>query len=174
MAPNAHVSRRAVFAAAAAALAGTAGLAAPLRFDTVGEPDPIFALIEKHRAAVAAMDAAGEARDALEEKLFPNGREAEDESSWQRQLDEHPDLAAAVDASAAWIEAEKAAFADILRAVPSATQAGFFALACYACDITCEEEGAAVEGASYAYRVLAALAGRPVFGGVNDAEGERA
>ena len=50
--------------------------------------------------------------------------------------------------------------------------AGFLALARYACDLTLEDEGPAIEGASYAYRALAALAGRPVFGAELDGEDE--
>ena len=40
---------------------------------------------------------------------------------------------------------------EILRAIPSATPAGFLSLARYACYLTVEDEGDAVEGASYAY-----------------------
>ena len=50
MATIEHVSRRSLLTASAAALAGTAVV--PSGF--AAEPDPIFALIEKHRAAVTA------------------------------------------------------------------------------------------------------------------------
>ena len=101
-----------------------------------------------------AVQAASEAQEKLE---------ADSPEGWglmPEYCDRHandPIQKAAGDRLWHWTNAEE-------RAIPSASPAGFLALAWYACDLTLEDESHAVECASYAYRALAALAGRPVFG----------
>ena len=62
MATTTHVSRRSLLTATAATLAGTAVAAAPLALAKGVESDPIFALIDAHRAARQAHGAACEAQ----------------------------------------------------------------------------------------------------------------
>ena len=59
MATTTHVSRRSLLTATAATLAGTAVAAAPLALGNAG-PDPILALIGKHKAAYRAHGSACE------------------------------------------------------------------------------------------------------------------
>lgn len=83
---------------------------------------------------------------------------------WDLLMRDYPEYEAAVRAGSAAVDAEGDAFGAILRALPSASPASLAAVAAHACALTYEDEGDALEGASYAYRVLAAFAGRPVFG----------
>ena len=101
MATTSYVSRRSLLTAAASTMAGTAvAAAAPLaRHANRAEPDPVFALIERHRIAAAEQQAASDARDEIEVRL--NARRLDD---LRRLLPEHPDLVAAVDRSALAIE----------------------------------------------------------------------
>jgi hypothetical protein len=59
------------------------------------------------------------------------------------------------------LHAEVEAFNDILRAVPTATSAGFRAFALYACELTEAIDGPPIGDALPAYRALAAFAGLP-------------
>ena len=128
--------------------------------------DPIFAAIEKHQATLVAREAASEALGILEKELVPVELGAEhgmDGPRWERLQLEQPAFANAVQADLEAEQAEAEAFNDILRCVPLASLEGLYFLACYACDLTFEEDGPAIERALPAYRVLAAIAGRTVF-----------
>jgi hypothetical protein len=160
------IHRRAFVAGTGGGLAGGTVPAAP-----AAAADPIFSLIEKHRALLAAWRAERDARRALEDELVPaRASYGMDGPGWERCLRDHPDLARTVQADADAMKAETEAFNDLLRQVPSTTPDGFLALARYACDLTFEEDGPALEGALPAYRVLAALAGRAVFGAELESE----
>ena len=174
MATTSHVSRRSLLTAAASTMAGTAVVASPLALAKgVGArsggsgSDPIFALIQAHRNAAIERQDASDARDEIEAERF-GGPRILDRGEFMRRRSEHPDYAAAVSRGAQAIEAEGEAFNAILAAVRTATPAGLLAFARYACELTSETEGAAVEGASPAYRALAAFAGLPVFGAALD------
>jgi hypothetical protein len=125
--------------------------------------DPIFALIEKHRASRAEMNASSDARDEIEDERF-GGRFTPGYEEWMARMEAHPDYRTAVERGAAATIAEEAAFLALLRAAATASPDGRTAIARYVCDLTREREGHAIEGAEYPYRVLAAFAGLPVTG----------
>ncbi len=110
MATNAHVSRRSLFTAAAAALAGTAGLAAPFPLANSVEPDPIFALIERHRAVYAAHGA------SLERGCTNDEAQAAcdaDEAAWRTLLDATPTTVAGAAALARYTVQHVEQLADV-------------------------------------------------------------
>jgi hypothetical protein len=98
-------------------------------------PDPIFAAIERHRVAAAALYAASEAHDTLEERLVEEaGSPANQSDRWYEAIhaaDRDPQYVKAEAVTAKSSDAEiDAAWA--LVAEPPATIAGAGALAAYA------------------------------------------
>jgi hypothetical protein len=132
--------------------------------------DSILAAIEAHKAAYAEMEAAHAARadaEAHYPQPFLSG------VKWQARLDADPALAAAIERNSNAMDGEETAFLALLAAARSATPEGLLALARYACKLTCDQEGPAVEGATYAYRALAAIASLPVTGAeLDEVEGD--
>ncbi len=150
MATDTYTGRRGFLrglAAAPIALASPALAAAP---------DPIPGLIKAHRAAVQEMEDAREARRVIEEPLEAKGPLRGD--AWFNRLETVPGLREAVNRLSNCMTAEEQAFRALLCAAVNHPE-GFKQLALYACELTEEEEGYAVEGASPAYRMLAAFAG---------------
>jgi hypothetical protein len=106
---------------------------------------------------------AKEARRVLEQdrltydELAAEGRDPV--QHWKECLANIPSFAEAVDRSARAIESEEDAFRALLAAAVE-HPSGFMELVAYCLDLTEDEEGPALEGASPAYRLLAAFAGR--------------
>lgn len=144
-------------------LAGLAALPAAAAAPAFAADNPIPALIEAHKTARANMLAAKEARRVLEEarltfdELAAQGRDPV--KHWKECLETIPGFAEAVERSARAIESEEDAFRALLAAAVNHPE-GFMELAAHCLDLTEEEEGPALEGASPAYRLLAAFAGR--------------
>ncbi|OSI67654.1 hypothetical protein [Bradyrhizobium canariense] len=134
--PTTKPSRRAFLSAAVFAAAGTA-LSAGDGVAVEGKPDPIFAVIERHRAAYAAYDATlGE--DELEERIPFELRQSSffdaqrGDPHWRVPTD-HPDWIAHIEESArAQCEEEEAATE--LVSTEGLTPAGAVALLAYARD----------------------------------------
>jgi hypothetical protein len=130
-----------------------------------GAPNAVDTLLATHMAAASQHRTSEEEREAIEArepKLYPinqHVRFAEFEAA-------NPDFKAALERQSAACEAEEEAFNALLRAAAT-HPSNFMALARYACEMTEEREGRAVEGASPAYRMLAAYAGLPCLTGVD-------
>jgi hypothetical protein len=92
--------------AAAASTTISAAVALPV---IASRSDPIFALIEAHRASWAEMHAASDACGEIEDERF-GGRLTPGYEEWMARLEAQPDYRAAVEQSAAATIAEEAAF----------------------------------------------------------------
>ena len=129
------------------------------------DPHAIDTLIGAHTAAALQLRAAEVERESIEGRephLYPINqrvRFAAFEAA-------NPDYKSTVERQSAACEDEEEAFNALLRAA-AAHPSNFMALARYACEMTEEREGRAVEGASPAYRMLAAFAGLPCLTGAN-------
>jgi hypothetical protein len=123
------------------------------------EPDPIFAAIDAHRAAMAASTEATRARAKAEAKIgmpdWPVGWMLDDELKVRWKGDAA--LQAAIARSVETMEAEEDAFRAMLSAA-AATEAGRMVLLHYACVLE-RPNGPPCSGAGPAYRIAAALVG---------------
>ena len=135
-------------------LAGSASRSG--RTSTVRIPDPITA----HRKAVANLKAVSEARRQLEANIPTyEGDGILPGEAWRIRKKKHPDFRAALARQQEAFLAEEEALNALFRAASQATSSDLKAIASYICDLTRESDGAPVEGASPAYRCMAAIAG---------------
>jgi hypothetical protein len=160
MATTSHVSRRSLLAVSASALAITSVPASVALASTAA--DPVFAAIEAHRHAKAALDDVHAARERAEEALgvpnWPVGFMLREHYAKRWKAD--PALRAVIERQQPAFDAEEEAFKALLAAKPN-TPAGLIALATYGCELSEGTDGQRCDGALPAHRILGAIAGLP-------------
>lgn len=139
--------------------------------------DPIFAAIERHRAAADRSSAAHEAYQEADQavKTWRPGTTMDkaEYSEYRKLWDTDPRVQAALQRSGEARQIRDDAFLAILGTKPT-TDAGLVALAAYGVELDGEEEGVICEAAPPAVRILAAIAGLPEVPVEIDDEGDEA